>query len=65
MTIDPMKNIGTAPSDFAVPAGVFATGGACARSRSTLDRASVVSSSTAPEITNGSRGSWLRKTTPR
>ena len=57
MTIEAMKNVGTWPSDFAGAAGGFAAGGACARSRSTFDRASVVISSTAPEITKGSRGS--------
>jgi hypothetical protein len=51
-----MKNIGTWPSDFAGAAGGFA-GGACAKSRSTLAKASVVINSTTPEITKGSRGS--------
>ena len=57
MTIEAMKNIGTWPSGFAGAAGLFATGGACARSRSTFDSASAVISSTTPEITNGSRAS--------
>ena len=56
MTIEAMKNIGTRPSDLA-GTGCFATRGACARLRSTFDKASAVNSSTTPDITNGRRGS--------
>ncbi len=56
MTIDAMKNIGIWPSGFAGCGGL--TGGfSCTRPRSTFDNASVVISSTTPEIRNGSRAS--------
>ena len=63
MTIEAMKNIGTALSGFAGTAGFAA--GSSTMSRSTFDSASVVSSSTTPEMTKGNRGSSLRRTTPR
>ena len=57
MTIETMKIIGTLPSGFAGRAGLAADAGSSARSRSTLDSASVVISSTTLEITKGSRAS--------
>ena len=60
-----MKIIGTVLSGFGGTTGSLEAGGCCAASRSTFDSASVVSSSTTPEIRNGIRGSSLRSTTPR
>jgi hypothetical protein len=60
-----MKIIGTRLNAFGGTTGSLEAGACCAASRSTFDSASVVSSSTSPEIRNGTRGSSLRNITPR
>ena len=57
MTIDTMKIIGTLPSGFAGSAGFSGDEASCTRPRSTLDKASAVTSRTTLEITKGSRAS--------